>query len=103
MWILSFFIEVLPIAVRGSIKRLFTNINEISRKSLPKFHKDVQSEIKALMYVQRKIGKKQAALDQFMRKKYISDKSNVKYAEDILKRLPKFFSLPQHPRLFHLA
>ena len=30
----------------NSVKKLFTSINEIARKSLPKFQKEVQSEIK---------------------------------------------------------
>ncbi|MFX0071868.1 MAG: hypothetical protein ACFFAO_12330, partial [Candidatus Hermodarchaeota archaeon] len=75
--------------VLTSIKKLFTDINEIARKSLPKFQKQVQPEIKELNYVTRKLGKKQTILDQFLRKKY----SDVKNAEDLLKKLPKFFSL----------
>ncbi|TFG07219.1 MAG: hypothetical protein EU539_05495 [Promethearchaeota archaeon] len=73
----------------NSIKKLFTTINEIARKSLPKFQKQVQSEIKELNYVTRKLGKKQAILDRFLRKKY----GEVKSSEDLLKKLPKFFSL----------
>lgn len=73
----------------NSIKKLFTSINEIARKSLPKFHKEVQAEIKELNYLTRKLGKKQAQLDDFMRKKY----SDVKEGEYLLKKLPKLFQL----------
>ena len=73
----------------NSIKKLFRNINEIARKSLPKFQKKFQPEIKELNYITRKLGKKQVAIDQFLRKKY----TNVKNAEDLLKKLPKFFTL----------
>lgn len=76
----------------NSIKRLFNTINEIARKSLPKFQKHVQSEIKELNYVTRKLGKKQGILEQFLRKKY----SDVKSAEDLLKKLPKFYSLKEN-------
>ncbi len=76
----------------NSIKKLFTSINEIARKSLPKFQKEVQSEIKELNYLTRKLGKKQVILDQFMRKKY----SEVKTAEDLLKKIPKFFTLKEN-------
>ena len=73
----------------NSIKKLFTNINEIARKSLPKFQKEVQAEIKELNYITRKLGKKQATLDAFLRKKY----SDVREAEYLLDKLPKLFSL----------
>jgi len=76
----------------NSIKKLFTTINEIARKSLPKFHKEVQAEIKELNYITRKLGKKQTTLDQFMRKKY----TEVKDAEEILKKLPKLFHLKEN-------
>ncbi|MCK4370352.1 MAG: hypothetical protein KAW03_04745 [Candidatus Lokiarchaeota archaeon] len=76
----------------NSIKKLFTSINEIARKSLPKFHKEVQAELKELNYHTRKLGKKQAQLDEFMRKKY----TNVKDAEYLLKKLPKLFSLKEN-------
>jgi len=73
----------------NSIKKLFTTINEIARKSLPKFHKEVQAEIKELNYLTRKLGKKQAQLDEFMRKKY----TDLKNAEYLIKKLPKLFHL----------
>jgi predicted HTH domain antitoxin len=73
----------------NSIKKLFTNINEIARKSLPKFQKEVQAEIKELNYITRKLGKKQATLEAFLRKKY----GNVRDAEYLLDKLPKLFSL----------
>ncbi|MFX1379642.1 MAG: hypothetical protein ACFFA4_11190 [Promethearchaeota archaeon] len=73
----------------NSVKKLFTSINEIARKSLPKFHKEVQAEIKELNYITRKLGKKQAQLDDFMRKKY----TEVKDAEYLLKKLPKLYNL----------
>ena len=76
----------------NSIKKLFTNINEIARKSLPKFHKEVQAEIKELNYITRKLGKKQAVLDNFLRKKY----TDVKNAENLLKKLPKLFHLKEN-------
>ncbi len=76
----------------NSVKKLFTSINEIARKSLPKFHKKVQGEIKELNYITRKLGKKQAALDELMRKKY----SDVKDAEYLLKKLPKLFHLKEN-------
>lgn len=76
----------------NSIKKLFTSINEIARKSLPKFHKEVQTEIKELNYLTRKLGKKQAQLDEFMRKKY----TDVKNAEYLLKKLPKLFHLKEN-------
>jgi hypothetical protein len=73
----------------NSIKKLFTTINEIARKSLPKFQKEVQPQIKELNYITRKLGKKQAILDDFLRKKY----SDLKNAEYLLKKLPKIFTL----------
>ena len=73
----------------NSIKKLFTNINEIARKSLPKIQKEVQPQIKELNYITRKLGKKQAILDDFLRKKY----TELKNAEYLLKKLPKIFSL----------
>ncbi|MFX1419485.1 MAG: hypothetical protein ACFE9N_11250 [Promethearchaeota archaeon] len=76
----------------NSVKKLFNTINEIARKSLPKFHKEVQAEIKELNYITRKLGKKQAQLDEFMRKKY----TDVKNAEGLLKKLPKLFQLKEN-------
>lgn len=78
--------------VINSIKKLFTSINEIAKKSLPKFHKEVQAEIKELNYITRKLGKKQAQLDEFMRKKY----TDVKNAEYLLKKLPKLYHLKEN-------
>ncbi|MFW9829266.1 MAG: hypothetical protein ACFFEY_16950 [Candidatus Thorarchaeota archaeon] len=78
--------------VISSVKKLFTSINEIARKSLPKFHKEVQAEIKELNYITRKLGKNQAQLDTFMRKKY----NEVKDAEYLLKKLPKLFHLKEN-------
>ena len=76
----------------NSVKKLFTSINEIARKSLPKFHKEVQAEIKELNYITRKLGKKQGILDELMRKKY----TEVKEAEYLLKKLPKIFHLKEN-------
>ncbi len=76
----------------NSVKKLFTNINEIARKSLPKFQREVQSEIKELNYITRKLGKKQATLDAFLRKKY----GDVRDAEHLLIKLPKLFSLREN-------
>ena len=76
----------------NSIKKLFTSINDIAKKSLPKFQKIVQPEIKKLNYITRKLGKKQAILEQLLRKKY----TDVKTAEDLLKKFPKFFNLKEN-------
>jgi hypothetical protein len=73
----------------GSIKKLLTNIMEIARKSVPKFQKVLQPQIKELNYITRKLGKAQADLDEFLRKKY----PDVKNAEYLLKKLPKIFTL----------
>lgn len=76
----------------NAIKKLFTSINEIARKSLPKFQKEVQPQIKELNYITRKLGKNQGELDLFLRKKY----TEVKDAEYLLKKLPKIFSLKEN-------
>jgi len=76
----------------NSIKKLFTNINDIAKKSIPKFQKELQSEIKELSYITRKLGNKQKALDEFLRKKY----TDVKEAEYLLKKLPKLFALKEN-------
>jgi len=73
----------------NSIKKLFTSINDIAKKSLPKFQKQVQPEIKELSYITRKLGNKQKGMDEFLRKKY----TDLKEAEYLLKKLPKLFSL----------
>ncbi len=75
--------------LKNSIKKLFTTINQIAKKSLPKIRKEVQPQIKELHYETRKLGKKQTLLDNFLRKKYLP----VKNAEYLLKRLDKFFIL----------
>ena len=76
----------------SSIKKLFTNINDIAKKSIPKFQKQLQAEIKELSYITRKLGSKQKTLDEFLRKKYI----NLKEAEYLLKKLPKLFTLREN-------
>ncbi len=76
----------------NSIKKLFTNINDIAKKSIPKFQKELQSEIKELSYITRKLGNKQKVLDEFLRKKY----TDVKDAEYLLKKLPKLFALKEN-------
>ena len=76
----------------NTVEKLFTSINEIARRSLPKFHKEVQSEIKELNYITRKLGKKRGILDDFIRKKY----TGVKDAEYLLKKLPKLFQLKEN-------
>ncbi len=73
----------------NSIKRLFITIDDIAKKSLPKFQKQVQSEIKELSYKTRKLGNKQKVVDEFLRKKY----TELKDAEYLLKKLPKLFTL----------
>jgi uncharacterized protein YukE len=80
----------------GSIKKLFTSMNEIQRKSLPRFAREVQAEIKEFAYLQRNLAKKQQVLDIFLRKKYTNPKDNVKTAEDLLKRIPKLFTLREN-------
>jgi len=76
----------------NAVKKLFTSINEIARKSLPKFQKEVQPQIKELNYITRKLGKSQGELDEFLRKKY----NEVKDAENLLKKLPKIFTLKEN-------
>jgi len=76
----------------SSIKKLFTNINDIAKKSIPKFQKQLQAEIKELSYITRKLGSKQKTLDEFLRKKY----TNLKDAEYLLKKLPKLFVLREN-------
>jgi len=76
----------------NSVKKLFTSINEIARKALPKFKKQVQPQIKELNYLVRKLQKKQAILEDFMRKKY----TELKDAEYLLKKLPKIVSLKEN-------
>ncbi|MEJ2251122.1 MAG: hypothetical protein P8Y97_15895 [Candidatus Lokiarchaeota archaeon] len=73
----------------SSIKRLFININDVAKKSLPKFKSEVQTEIKELNYLTRKLQKKQAIVEKYMRNKY----TPVKEAEELLEKLPKFFNL----------
>ncbi|MFO7797267.1 MAG: hypothetical protein ACQERB_09715 [Promethearchaeati archaeon] len=73
----------------NSLKKLFNNINDVARKSLPKFQKEAQSEIKELNYLTRKLSKVHASLEKFIRKKY----TEVKNAEEILDRLSKFYGL----------
>ncbi|MFX0047618.1 MAG: hypothetical protein ACFE8G_05540 [Candidatus Hermodarchaeota archaeon] len=76
----------------NSIKKLFITINDIAKKSLPKFQKQVQAEIKELSYITRKLGNKQKDMDEFLRKKY----SELKDAEYLLKKLPKLFTLKEN-------
>ncbi len=76
----------------NSIKKLFTSINDIAKKSIPKFQKELQSEIKELSYITRKLGNKQKILDVFLRKKY----TDVKDAEYLLKKIPKLFALKEN-------
>ncbi|MBY9007389.1 MAG: hypothetical protein KGD63_11595 [Candidatus Lokiarchaeota archaeon] len=79
-------------ALFNSVKKLFNNINDIAKKSLPKFQKEVQAELKELNYITRKLNKKQLSLDNFIRNKY----SDIKNAEDLLNKLPKFFTLREN-------
>jgi len=73
----------------NSLKKLFNNINDVARKSLPKFQKEAQSEIKELNYLTRKLSKVHASLEKFIRKKY----TEVKNAEEVLDKLSKFYGL----------
>jgi hypothetical protein len=52
----------------------------------------VQSEIKELSYITRKLGNKQKDMDEFLRKKY----TDLKDAEYLLKKLPKLFTLKEN-------
>jgi hypothetical protein len=76
----------------NDIKKLFNTIQEIARKALPKFQKQVQPEIKELNYITRKLQKKSGILEQFLRKKY----SDVKIAEEVLNKLPKLITLREN-------
>ncbi|MBY9003913.1 MAG: hypothetical protein KGD73_08075 [Candidatus Lokiarchaeota archaeon] len=76
----------------NSLTKLFASINEIARKSLPKFQKEVQAEIKELNYITRKLGKRKGILDEFMRKKY----GDLKEAEALLKKIPKMFTFREN-------
>jgi len=76
----------------NSIKKLFINIDGIAKKSIPKFKKQLQSEIKELSYLTRKLGIKQKKMDEFLRKKY----TDLKDAEYLLKKLPKLFTLKEN-------
>ncbi len=75
-----------------SIKKLFININDIAKKSVPKFQKEVQREIKELTYITRKLNKKQGILDKFIRSKY----NEIKNAEDLHNKIPKFHTLREN-------
>lgn len=72
-----------------AIKKLFELINDISKKTIPKFQKDFQVEIKDLHYHTRKLGQKGGMLDKLLREKFKS----VREAEHLLNRLPKLFAL----------
>ncbi|MFX1239079.1 MAG: hypothetical protein ACFFAS_00585 [Promethearchaeota archaeon] len=77
----------------NEIKKLFTIINDVARKSLPKFQSEVQPQIKELNYLTRRLQKRLAIFNQFIQKKY----GNIKNAEELVKRkLPKFFTLKEN-------
>lgn len=80
----------------SSLKSLFSDMSEIARKSIPKFKSEVQSEIKELNYLTRKLGKRQSLLDKFLRKKYAGRGLSLRDAEDLLKKLPKIYSLKEN-------
>ncbi|MFW9950248.1 MAG: hypothetical protein ACFFKA_09015 [Candidatus Thorarchaeota archaeon] len=73
----------------GSIKKLFINIQDIAKKSVPKFKMKTQSEIKELEYITRKLGTKQKKLDEFLRKNY----NELREAEKLLEKIDKLKSL----------
>ena len=73
----------------NSIRRLFITIQEIAKKSVPKFKKQTQSEIKELEYITRKLGIKQKKLDEFLRKNY----NELREAEKLLEKIEKIESL----------
>ena len=73
----------------NSIKRLFITIQEIAKKSVPKFKKHTQSEIKELEYITRKLGTKQKKMDEFLRKNY----NDLREAEKLLEKIDKIKSL----------
>lgn len=71
------------------IKKLFELITDISRKTIPKFQRDFQAEIKDLHYYTRKLGQKGGILDKFLREKY----KKIREAENLINKLPKLFAL----------
>jgi len=73
----------------NSIKKLFISIQDIAKKSLPKFKKQTQAEIKELEYITRKLGTKQKKLDEFLRKNY----NELREAEKLLEKVDKMESL----------
>jgi len=74
-------------------KKLFQTINDIAKKSLPKFKKEVQPQLKELEYLSRKLRKRLAIFDEFLRKKY----GDVRNAEELIKKkTPKMFSLKEN-------
>ena len=58
------------IKLLNSNKKLFQTINDIAKKSLPKFKNDVQPQIKELEYLSRKLRKRLTMFDEFLRKRY---------------------------------
>lgn len=77
---------------KNAIKKLFITINEIAKKSIPKFQKEAQDQLKEMNYLTRKLGKRQNTLDRFLRKKY----TDVRNAEELLKRTEKLYSLREN-------
>jgi len=71
------------------IKKLFELITDISKKTIPKFQRDFQAEIKDLHYYTRKLGQKGGILDKFLREKY----KKIREAENLINKLPKLFAL----------
>ncbi len=81
------------IKLLNSNKKLFQTINDIAKKSLPKFKKEVQPQIKELEYLSRKLRKRLSLFDEFLRKKY----GDVKNAEELVKKkTPKLFTLKEN-------
>ncbi len=71
------------------IKKLFELITDISKKTIPKFQRDFQVEIKDLHYYTRKLGQKGGILDKFLREKY----KKIREAENLINKMPKLFAI----------
>ena len=81
------------IALLNSNKKLFQTINDIAKKSLPKFKNEVQPQIKELEYLSRKLRKRLSIFDEFLRKRY----GDVRSAEELIKKkIPKLFTLKEN-------
>lgn len=73
------------------IKKLFLNMNELGRKTIPRIAKEFQLELKEIDFITRKIGEQMARVDVFIRKKYEAPKQ----AESLSKQFPKLENVVQ--------